>query len=611
MDIRLKTLELENFKCHKSLHLDLGGGDVCIRGDNAAGKTSVYDAFVWLLFGKDSSGNASSEVKPLGADGNVLDHEAVTAVEAGLLVDGAPLRLRRTLRENWNVRRGEEQPAFEGNTSEYFVDGVPCRAGAFRAKVAELVDEEKFRLLTAVNAFAVGLPWQKRRELLFDLFGGLDDGTVMETDPRFGPLAEELGSLTLEELHRRCTHEKRGLTVTKNEIPARISECERTVSDLAGLDFTRAEADAAFWTGEAERIAQELLQLENPAAVQSLRMGLREAELECRTLETEQRAAVSRTGALQADSRRLETEKKRLVQRLAECARNAEALLREWESRQGTSFTGGSCPTCGQLLAGEALRRSEAEFSAQKQRDLQRLETERSREEARANQYAAELARTEEALGAAREKLSVGAQEEPPRLRELKEQIRREQEELVRIQQDSRRAVERKRAEQEHAKQLLSEAQGILAKRSALEYARERITALRVDGAAAAEKLRKVEQLLYWMEEFGRYKASFVESGINGRFRLASFRLFREQFNGGVEERCDVVYDGVPYAGLNTGMRTNVGIDIINTLSCAYGVTVPLFVDNAESITELEAHDGQLIRLTVDGTCRELRVERG
>ena len=108
--------------------------------------------------------------------------------------------------------------------------------------------------------------------------------------------------------------------------------------------------------------------------------------------------------------------------------------------------------------------------------------------------------------------------------------------------------------------------------------------------------------------EYSRYKTGFVEESINGMFRLAKFRLFREQANGGLEERCDVVYDGVPFMGLNNGMKVNVGIDIINALSRHYGVTVPLFVDNAEAVTRLEKCDAQVIRLVVSEKDKELRI---
>lgn len=166
MDIRLKMLHLENFKCHKSLRLDFGGENCTIFGDNATGKTSVYDALTWLLFGKDSAGNGEKniEIKPLDADGNVKNHQAVTEVEAVLLADGEEVSLKRTYREVWSTKRGSLEPTYDGNTSDYYVNGVPCKANAYKASVAELVDEDRFRLLTVVSYFAATLPWQKRRE---------------------------------------------------------------------------------------------------------------------------------------------------------------------------------------------------------------------------------------------------------------------------------------------------------------------------------------------------------------------------------------------------------------------------------------------------------------
>ena len=114
--------------------------------------------------------------------------------------------------------------------------------------------------------------------------------------------------------------------------------------------------------------------------------------------------------------------------------------------------------------------------------------------------------------------------------------------------------------------------------------------------------------MLYLLHEYSVYKTQFVEDSINGLFRIARFRLFREQANGGVEDRCDVVHDGVSYGDVNTGMKINLGIDIINTLSAAYGVRVPLFVDNSESITEWEKFNGQFIRLEARKEDKELRV---
>ena len=120
----------------------------------------------------------------------------------------------------------------------------------------------------------------------------------------------------------------------------------------------------------------------------------------------------------------------------------------------------------------------------------------------------------------------------------------------------------------------------------------------------------KLDGILFLCEEFTRYKVKFIEESINRRFSMVRFRLFREQINGGLEDCCDVTVDGVPFGeGLNTGARFNAGIDIINTLSRHYGAQVPLFVDNAESVTPLAQADTQVIRLVVSENDKELRCE--
>ena len=154
----------------------------------------------------------------------------------------------------------------------------------------------------------------------------------------------------------------------------------------------------------------------------------------------------------------------------------------------------------------------------------------------------------------------------------------------------------------------ISEKMGVLSTQNLLEYSRKRVEQLREDAKNAAECLEAIEKMLYLIDEYSRYKTRFVEDSINGLFRIARFRLFREQANGGVEDRCDVVYDGIPYISVNNGMKINLGIDIINTLSTAYGVRVPLFVDNAESVTNLEKCGSQIVRLVVSENDKELRV---
>ena len=272
-EIKLISLELSNFKCHQYLKLDFNGRNADILGDNATGKTSVYDSLMWLLFSKDSAGNGDKnvEVKPLNTAGEVADHQAVTSVEAVLLINGEETTLRREYREKWETRRGATEAVFSGNVSEFYIDGVPAKFNAFRAKVNEIVDEDVFRLLTSTSYFASDLPWQKRREILFQIAGVMDDRAVMETDGRFAPLLDAMGRLSLDDLKRKLLAEKKGYVGARNEIPARISECQKTIDDLAALDFAGARENLELANASRENLSGQLLAINrNSAAAKPL-----------------------------------------------------------------------------------------------------------------------------------------------------------------------------------------------------------------------------------------------------------------------------------------------------------------------------------------------------
>ena len=219
--IQIMRLTLDNFKCHRHLTLQLGGRNATLYGDNATGKTSVYDSLTWLLFGKDSAGNGEKniEIKPLDSTGSVIDHSTITSVEAELSVDGEITTLKRTYREVWSTKRGTSVETYDGNTSASFVDGVPCKKNGFQQRVGELVDEETFRMLTSVSYFAAQLGWQERRARLFDLAGAPDDKRILRTQVRFAPLAEGMGNRSPEEYRKKLLAEKKRLAEQNPRFP--------------------------------------------------------------------------------------------------------------------------------------------------------------------------------------------------------------------------------------------------------------------------------------------------------------------------------------------------------------------------------------------------------
>ena len=642
-EIKIKRLSLENFKCHQNLTLNFDGGNASIYGDNASGKTSIYDALTWLLFGKDSQGNGEKniEIKPLDATGEVKDHLAVTAVEAVLDVNGEEVTLRRTYREVWSTKRGSSTASYDGNTSEYYVSGVPCKRNAFQDKVNELVSEDTFRMLTSVSHFASQISWQERRGVLFKVAGVMDDKQILATNEAFAPLVDSMGRLNLEDYKRKLLAEKKKFVGAKTEIPARISECQKTIDDIQGLDFAGAKAEVEALNARKESLAAQLMALDHSSAMDAKRMEIREAQLELSKLENENKAymASQRAGAM--DVNRLRYDLSALNQRMgrmeqtvahekeyiASCDKSIGRARDQWISTNREVFTGGTCVTCGQALPADRLQKAKDAFESRKKKRLNEIEesansfkTAKMQAEDRLQRQQADIQQMEAEIQAKRQEIAAAEANtvEVVSIEGYEDQWLAINNRILNLSAELADMVENTTGVKAQLNQQIrdinweiSDKQSIVGKEGLLDYSRQRIESLREDARNTAECLEAIEKMLYLMDEYSRYKTRFVEDSINGLFRIARFRLFREQANGGVEDRCDVVHDGVPYISVNNGMKINLGIDIINTLSIAYGVKVPLFVDNAESVTQLEHCGSQIIRLVVSENDKELRVNYG
>ena len=640
-EIKINRLSLENFKCHDALTIRFGGENTSIYGDNATGKTSIYDALTWLLFGKDSHGNGEKniDIKPLDSQGNVRDHNAITAVEAEFSVNGEVSTFRRTFHEIWKTKRGCAEATYTGNESEYAVDGVPCKKNAFDSKIQEMVPEAVFRLLTSVSYFAADMKWQNRRAVLFEMAGTMTDKEIMGKDARFTPLLEGMGKLELTDYKTKLVSQRKGCLGVRDDTPIRISECTRTIEDISGIDFADAHSKEEDLRSAIEGIRRSMADLENNDSLRAAQMDLRETKMNMEEMERQNleyrrsqdngSAKAKELKGLIAIAEGRISGNQRFLRTAEQSVKNYEAEIQRlrdlWVEENGKAFAGGICPTCGQALPFDQLQKASADFEKKKQQKLAEIQekaghAKESMENANGEiqRWTQDIAETEKALQDYRKQLEEAQSgtkpiEDMPGYAETKAAIQRSmdalQAEINRLMNQGSEEKRKLREEFAAANDQLRFVQKVLAREGLKEQAEARIADLQADARKATEELETLDQMLWLIEDFTRFKASFVEQSVNDMFLLAKFRLFREQANGGLEERCDVVYDGVPYTGLNTGMQINVGIDIINALSRHYGVRVPLFVDNAESVTRLEDGNMQTIRLVVSEEDKEIRYE--
>ena len=637
MNILLKSLDLVHFKCFPGLHLDFHEGVNNIYGENAAGKTSVYDALTWLLFNKDSAGGARPDIKPHHAPAGTMPE--VTAI---LIVDGEPIKLRKVLREKWEKPRGSSIERYAGDTRDYYIDDVPLAENEYKRRIAELIDETRFKLLTDVWAVTSKMHWKDRRTLLAEICGLPEDRELLATAPQFAELNEKVGRRTVDEFKSVLTKQRKDMNANLNTLPVRVDECSRMVGELESLDFAAAHMESDRLQTERERMQGEIVKLSNNTLAaqarnerDALKNQLSELEVENNAHLASQRVPVEdETPALTAALDRAKREADRLTRTIAQerdLVLNGETRLDDyrarWRAIDAEVFTDEHCPTCGQVFPAERLAESRAAFAEhQKQRKDALLEDSKmvkqgiaaAKERLVSAETALKIAQNEvQKAQAALDSYTPPVEVVPENLPDYD----RRKGAILTLIADADKRIDRLNSDTEQERRRLETAlsavtaeklthDAVLAKEQTLADTRRRIADLQAEQRTAAAEVEQMDRLIAMCEEFTRYRVQAITESVNSRFRLTRWQLFTEQVNGGLADCCEPMdSNGTAFEGTNNAMKINIGMDIIDTLSEFYGVRVPLFVDNAESVTHLQEIGSQVVRLVVSEQDKELRIE--
>lgn len=632
--IVLTHMEIHQFKGIQQLTLDFSPEENSLYGANATGKTTVYDALLWLLFDRDSSGSSKFAVKPIAATQGVTP-----TVSACFTVNGQPLQLQKTLREKWEKHRGGEA-RFAGDTREYFVDNVPRKETEYKRIVSGYIDETRFKLLTNLYTFARDMHWKDRRALLAELCELSSEYEIASGEPKFAALLDVLQKHTVSEYKTMLTNQRKGINAELNTMPVRIDECERMIAHLETLPFQQAKEELSALQSALEQAQTEQDCMNAGILLAQAENKKRSAENDLRALELKNQQYHATQGIQTVDSRaallRELSQRKaalQIAQNLEETAERklkiAQAHLQEYREKWSTIknepvVIDTVCPTCGQAFPPEKIKAIQEKLSAEKRSRLQALtmdadilkneivELESSANETReqVNSLTQECQSLQEQLDAIPEQKQSAIQDLP----EYQEQklllcakLEEIEEEIARFQKMNQQDSVHKRTIQ-GLQEKIQEKQSVISQEQQLTDTRRRIAELQQKQRAKAAKLDEIDSNIDLCDDFLQYKANLTEDRINNRFRLAKFRMFRKLVNGGLEDCCEITVNDVPYSDLNTAMKVNVGLDCINALSEHFSVSVPLFVDNAESVTQLLDMSSQRIRLIVSAEDKELRL---
>lgn len=641
--MKLTKLELLNFKGLKAFTINFNG-DVIIRGDNATGKTTVFDSVCWLLFGKDSLDRADFEIKTIEAGEPIpkVNHEVTGTFT---LDEGGTVELKRVYREKYSSPRGGEV-TMTGHTTDYFVDGVPKKEKEYKEIVNSLVDENIFKLITNPLYFNETYSWQNRRKLLLEMCGDISDEDVIAEYSELKALTNILSGHSVDDHRKVVAAKKTAINKELDMIPVRIDEALRGKPTInTPRDVLIQEISLA--TTTLETLEADKALLVNGHAVVDTRAELRDVQRRLMARESELQMEYKKQSALKSNeydmvvselnnlSSKVENTRHRLDTSNRDI-QHIESVINElMHQRQQVNEDAfvmdidENCPTCGQKLPAEQIQvareKAETNFNLRKSKRLEEINQsielkQQDIENIKKRDAGLEPVETLEALIKAKELVKQTITDEIGQLTapvldgdsiyaDLKAEEFMLQMKLDESNTDHSEEIadidKRIAATKEHRINLETE----LNKYEEAKRIDTRVAELESQQAELAAEKSKLDEASYLMDEFVKAKVNMLEDVINSRFKLARFKMFNVMLNGNVEECCETTYKGVPYRSMNNAARINVGLDIINALTSYFKVNAPVFIDNAEAVTEFVPVNSQTIKLIVDESEPQLVVK--
>lgn len=631
MQAILKSMSIRNFKGCKEADYQFGEKTL-IYGANATGKTTINDAFWWLLFDKDSLGNSKFNIRPLSKEGIRIDNVEIE-VSAVLEVDGRDIELRKIQKQKWVKKRGSAMKELQGNENIYEIDGYPKSEKDYKEYISEIIKEELFKMISNPTYFT-SLPWKEQRNILMKFACEISDFELANGNQQFVLLIDEIRKApSLDDIHKKYSKALNEWKKKQAELPVRIDEAERQKVDIDVAELELAKKDILEQISDNQAKQDDVSkQLEE---YRKLTDGIFEIKFEMNDI---QRKANQENDEKRKELERQKYDSERQLVSIQSAIRNKKKQIEiqenslkmlqddldkareEWTSLSKMEFDENSlvCSMCGQEYPSDKANEIKHEFEARKQKEisnvtnkgnsinanlkLQKSEMEKDKTELKLLiEREKELQSKLEVINAEYEKLpSLIDVSETDEYKKLQAAL--EEKERVLQESNDKNAVRNQfRMEREQLDYELKKIERELSKSELNIQLDERIEELQQEQREVAQKVADQEKMVNLLEEFIRYKMNKISEIINEKFNGLSFKLFENQINGGLKECCECTVNGVPYKDLNNGHKIIAGLKIIKALQKLYLVSAPIFIDNAEAISEgnMPEMDNQMILLVV------------
>ena len=648
--IKIKDLHLVNFKGARDVSVTFNDDTTDIIGDNGTGKTTIYDAFLWLLFGKNSEWKSDFNIKPLDSEGNAL-HKAEYSVEGTLLVDDVPVNLQRIYKEKWVKKRGASEDVLGSHTTEFSINNVPVGTKKeYDEYISSLVSEDLFKMLTTPSYFPSLSP-DNQKAILMEMAGEITDTDVVSRNEDFQSLLDMMKGKDVAKFIAEIEAKKRKIKERLDIIPAQLETAQKLMPETSDnekylkeeIEIKENEISSIQLqisdTNERNKAYQaRMQQIRNSIARKERELINRESEIHSQVASeylSKQVAIHDAEAQLKKNAiniRSIEDELSRYDSDI-EKLENKMSPLRdrfiEIDSQEmkfdDSMFV---CPTCKRPFdqADIDVKKEEliSSFNVNKAQSLKNIQTEgislknkketilmqKEGAEKRIQQLIQEGSQIQEQIEILKQTLGS----EPNSTEEKKKdhtciKLQNEIQELNNmLSAETTATVDNSLMSRLNA--LNSEKQELLNRKNLVDQKKRcqlEIDTLEKNLEAMNVELTEIESINDLANEFVKERDNILQERIDSLFSVCKFSFTKERLNGSDKITCVLTINGTPYSDANKASQVNAGLDIINALCTKYDVSVPIFIDNRESVNSIIHTVSQVINLKV-GTYETLQI---
>jgi chromosome segregation ATPase len=591
------------------------------------------------LYGKNSHDQNDFAIKTLDENNRAipkLEHEVVGTFD----VDSKIITFKRVYREKWVTKRGNDLEELTGHETTFFVNDVPKSKGEYQASVIEMIDENISKIISNPLYFNEKMKWDERRKILSSMAGEIKtDEIVSQMNGNIDELREMLSKGDeLNEQKKVVQAKKKKLKEELATIKPRIDEARYNMPEP--VDACAVQNEIISLDGELNSIDEQMqnrLKSVEKSQDQAKKVQEQKYELQGKLNELQNEFNQSEkqyAWSIQSKRAELENEIKTLVQSSSiDTTFELSAIenLKDKNNKLRNHFAEVSnmifdencqdknCPTCKQSLPDYESKVEElrSAFNVDKLNQLDSIREQGKNNNLLIEKYEAQINK----INSNRDVYLAQIEQKKTYLQEFEKSIISERPattpeiEALKVQIESIviPSIELPDiSDLREAKATIT--QEIDAKKQTLNVANqiaktnERIAELESQQRTLAQEVASCEKIEMQIDQYNKIQIETIEQRVNSKFSIVRWKMFDEQINGGLADTCEAIVNGTPFNDLNTAMKYNAGLDVINALNYHFGIFAPVFIDQRESIVSLIKTECQVINLKVDESKNVLTV---